>query len=59
MEHGDWCVCPASGMPALMSHYQEFLRWESMNNAPEPITIRTTTGGINRAPEDHEVCVCV
>ncbi len=56
MERGDWCICPASGMPALMSHYQAYLRLESMNNVSEPTTTRD---GVNKLPQQggHEVCV--
>ncbi len=57
MERGDWCICPASGMPALMSHYEEYLRWESMNGVSESTTTRD--GQVNELPPQHgshEVC---
>ncbi len=55
MEQGDWCTCPASGMPALMSHYKEYLSWESMND--DVTALMTTTKDVNKQSQGHEVCV--
>ncbi len=53
MEQGDLCICPASGMPALMSHYQEYLSWESMNTE----LMTKTTKDVNKPSQGHEVCI--
>eukprot|EP00903_Cladosiphon_okamuranus_P008272 g7961.t1 len=29
----DWCICPRSKMPALMSHYEDYLQYEQANAA--------------------------
>lgn len=26
----DWCICPRSRMPALMSHYESYLQYEQV-----------------------------
>lgn len=30
MVEDDWCICPRSRMPALMSHYESYLQYEQV-----------------------------
>lgn len=29
----DWCICPRSRMPALMSHYESYLQYEQVRGS--------------------------
>jgi WD repeat-containing protein 19 len=31
MERGDWCICPVSGMPALLTAYKRYIEWTAAN----------------------------
>ncbi|CAM9337531.1 unnamed protein product, partial [Sphacelaria rigidula] len=31
----DWCICPRSRMPALLSHYESYLQYEQENSVPQ------------------------